>query len=50
MFYFTQWPNTDFGVLRIKTDDHGNLYCYKYKLTLVAGTLVSTRGHYSFQE
>ena len=42
--------NTDLDVLRVKTDDHGNPHCHKQELTIVAGTLVSTRGHYSFQE
>ena len=38
------------SVLRVKTDDHSNPHCHKQKLTLVAETLVTTRGHYSFQE
>ena len=37
--------NTDLGVLRVKTADHGNPRCHKQELTLVAGTLVSTSGH-----
>ena len=34
-------PHTDFGVLRVKTDNHGNPHCHKQELKLVAGTLVS---------
>ena len=26
MFCMTQWPNTDLGVLRVKTDDPDNLH------------------------
>ena len=37
--------NTDLGVLRAKTDDHGNLHCRKQEVTLVVGILVSTRNH-----
>ena len=50
MFCITHWTITDFGVLRVKTDNHGNPHCHKQELTQVAGTLVSTGGHYSFQE
>ena len=39
MFCITQSPNTDLGVLRVKTDDPGNLHCHRRELTLVAGTL-----------
>ena len=39
MFCITQSPNTDLGVLRVKTDDPDNLHCHSQELTLVAGTL-----------
>ena len=44
------WPNTDLGVLRVKTDDQGNFHCHKQELTLLAKTLISTSGQYSLQE
>ena len=39
VFCMTQWPNSDLGVLRVKTDDSDNLLCHTQKLALVAGTL-----------
>ena len=45
MLCMTQWLNTDTGVLRLKSDDHGNPHSHKQELTLVAETLVSTTGH-----
>ena len=30
---------SDFGVLRVKTDDSDNLHCHTQELTLVAGIL-----------
>ena len=39
MFCMTQWPNTDLGFLRVKTNDPDNLLCHRQKLTLVAGKL-----------
>ena len=36
-----QRPNTDLGILRVKTDDPDNLHCNtRQELTLVARTLV----------
>ena len=32
-------PNTDLGVLRVKTNDPDNLHFHKGELVLVAGTL-----------
>ena len=39
MFCITQSPNTDLGVLKVKTDDPDNLHCHSQELTLVAGTV-----------